>query len=108
MSAFFDPRGDDRGDGGPGGGWPPRGGRPRVVRSGPIMPRRRRILFAILAAIVLVIVVLGSLIGLRVQILFLDSLGHGNVFWTPFWTQVILFLIGLAITGGLVALNIPL
>lgn len=103
MSAFFDPRGRDvRGQ------WPPRGGRPRVVRSGPLFPRRRRIVLAVVAAIVLVLIVLGSLLGLRVQILFLGSLGHSNVFWTPFWTQVVLFLLGLLITGGLVALNIPL
>jgi len=102
MSAFFDPRGEGRGE------WPPRGRRPRVVRTGPVMPRRRRIILGVLAAIVLIIVILGSLIGLRVQLLFLGSLGHSNVFWTPFWTQVVLFLVGLAITGGLVALNIPL
>src|SRR5258707_8946038 len=102
MSAFFAPRREGR------SGWPPLGGRPRVVRSGPIMPRRRAIILGIVAAIVLVLVVLGSLMGLRVQILFLDSLGHSNVFWTPFWTQVVLFLLGLVFTGGLVALNIPL
>ena len=101
MSAFFDPRGEGR-------GWPPRGGRPRVVRTGPILPRRRRIVLGVIAAIVIVLIVLGSLMGLRVQLLFLDSLGHSNVFWTPFWAQVVLFLIGLAILGGLVALSIPL
>ncbi len=79
-----------------------------MVRSGPLFPRRRRIILGILAAIVLVLVILGSLIGLRVQLLFLGSLGHSNVFWTPFWTQVVLFLVGTAITGGLVALSIPL
>jgi uncharacterized protein len=103
MSAFFDPRGDR-----PFSGWPPRGGRPRVVRTGPMMPRRRRIILSVIAAIVVILIVLGSLIGLRVQILFLDSLGHSNVFWTPFWAQVVLFLIGLAFTGGLVGLSIPL
>jgi uncharacterized membrane protein (UPF0182 family) len=73
-----------------------------------MMPRRRRIILAILAAIVVVLVILGSLMGLRVQLLFLDSLGHTNVFWTPFWAQVVLFLIGLAVAGGLVGLSIPL
>jgi uncharacterized membrane protein (UPF0182 family) len=72
------------------------------------MPRRRRIILGIVAAIVLVIIVLGSLMGLRVQVLFLGSLGHSNVFWTPFWAQVVLFLVGLGITGALVAVNIPL
>ena len=79
-----------------------------MVRSGPIMPRRRRIILGIVAAIVIVLVILGSLIGLRVQLLFLGNLGHSNVFWTPFWTQVVLFLLGALFTGGLVALNIPL
>jgi uncharacterized membrane protein (UPF0182 family) len=72
------------------------------------MPRRRRIIFGVIAAIVIALIVLGSLMGLRVQILFLDSLGHTNVFWTPFWTQVVLFFVGLAVTGGLVGLSIPL
>lgn len=107
MSAFFDPR---QPGGRPpfGSGRPPFGGRPRVVRSGPLFPRRRRIVLGVIAAIILVLVILGSLMGLRVQLLFLGSLGHSNVFWTPFWTQVVLFLVGLLITGGLVALSIPL
>jgi uncharacterized protein len=100
MSAFFDPRGEGR--------WPPRGGRPRVVRTGPMLPRRRRIILGVVAAIVVILVVLGSLMGLRVQLLFLDNLGHSNVFWTPFWAQVALFFIGLGILGGLVGLSIPL
>src|SRR5207302_6036296 len=41
------------------------------------------------------------------QLLFLDNLGHSNVFWTPLVARVLLFLIGLLITGGLVAVNIP-
>jgi uncharacterized membrane protein (UPF0182 family) len=73
-----------------------------------MMPRRRRIILAVVAAIVVVLVILGSLMGLRVQLLFLDSLGHSNVFWTPFWAQVALFFIGLGILGGLVGLSIPL
>ncbi|HXA28928.1 MAG TPA: UPF0182 family protein [Candidatus Angelobacter sp.] len=79
-----------------------------MVRTGPILPRRRRIVLGVIAAIVLVVVVLISLMGLRVQLLFLDSLGHTNVFWNPFWAQLSLFFVGLAITGGLVALSIPL
>jgi uncharacterized membrane protein (UPF0182 family) len=73
-----------------------------------MFPRRRRIVLGVIAAIVLVVIVLASLMGLRVQLLFLGSLGHTNVFWNPFWAQVALFFIGLAITGGLVALSIPL
>jgi uncharacterized membrane protein (UPF0182 family) len=73
-----------------------------------MFPRRRRIILGVVAAIIVVLIVLASLMGLRVQLLFLDSLGHTNVFWTPFWTQVALFFVGLAITGGLVALSIPL
>jgi len=73
-----------------------------------MMPRRRRIILGVIAAIVVLVIVLGSLMGLRVQLLFLDSLGHSNVFWTPFWAQVALFFVGLGILGGLVALGIPL
>ena len=101
MSAFFDPRQGDE------PGWPPRRGRPRVVRTGPMFPRRRRIVLGVIAAIVVVIIVLASLMGLRVQLLFLGSLGHSNVFWTPFWTQVVLFVLGFLVTGGLVGLSIP-
>src|SRR5438309_9730399 len=46
------------------------------------------------------------LLGLRADYLFYKSLGHTNVFWTPFVAEIVLFLIGLAITGGLVGLSV--
>ena len=51
--------------------------------------------------VVLVIVAL-ALMSLRVNFLYLSSLGHSNVFWTPLIAQVVLFLIGLVLTGALV------
>jgi uncharacterized membrane protein (UPF0182 family) len=85
---------------------PPRRG-PRVVRSGPLMPRRRRILLGIAVALIVAVVVAFSLVDLRVQYLFLDNLGHSNVFWTPLLAKIVLFIVGFLVAGGLVALNIP-
>lgn len=79
-----------------------RGSRPRVVRSGPRLTRGRRIAIAVLAAAVLLVVAFFSLMGLRVQYLFLDSLGHSNVFWTPILTKALTFLAGAVVTGGIV------
>jgi hypothetical protein len=86
---------------------PPRRGGPRMVRSGPLMPRRRRILIAIAVVVIVALVVAFSLVDLRVQYLFLDNLSHTNVFWTPLLAKAVLFLIGFLITGLLVAANIP-
>lgn len=57
--------------------------------------------------IVVLLIAAGALLNLRVRYLFLSSLGHSNVFWTPLIAQLILFLIGLVLTGGLVGLSVP-
>jgi uncharacterized membrane protein (UPF0182 family) len=80
--------------------------RPRVVRS-PRYTRFRKIALIVVAVIVVLVVVALALAQLRVNYLYLSSLGHSNVFWTPLIAQVILFLIGLVITGGLVGLSVP-
>jgi uncharacterized membrane protein (UPF0182 family) len=85
---------------------PPGRPRPRVVRSGPIFPRGRRIAVAVVAVFLVLVIVAYSIMGLRVQLLFLDNLGHSNVFWTPLVAKLLLFLVGFAITAGLVALNL--
>jgi uncharacterized protein len=85
----------------------PPGRRPRVVRTGPLLPRRRWILIAI--AVVVIVAILGalSLVDLRVQYLFLDNLGHSNVFWTPLIAKAVLFVLGLLVAGLLTAASIP-
>ncbi|MGP8161206.1 MAG: UPF0182 family protein, partial [Candidatus Dormibacteria bacterium] len=80
--------------------------RPRVVRSSRYR-RLRKILLIVVAAIIVLVIVLLALMKLRVNYLFLSSLGHANVFWTPLIAQVILFVIGLVITGGLVFASVP-
>jgi uncharacterized membrane protein (UPF0182 family) len=80
--------------------------RPRVVRS-PRYTRFRKIALIVVAVIVVLVIVALALAQLRVNYLYLSSLGHSNVFWTPLIAQVILFLIGLVITGGLVGLSVP-
>jgi uncharacterized membrane protein (UPF0182 family) len=85
---------------------PPRRG-PRVVRSGPRLPRRRRILIVTAAVLIAVLLVGFSLVDLRVQFIFLDNLDHTNVFWTPLLAKIVLFIIGFLLCGALVALNIP-
>jgi uncharacterized membrane protein (UPF0182 family) len=80
--------------------------RPRVVgRRGP--SRRWLIALIVLAVLVVLVVAAVVLMVLRVRYLFLDSLGHANVFWTPLLTQGALFLIGLVLTGGLVMASVP-
>lgn len=65
------------------------------------------ILIGVAVLLILVIVVALSLVNLRVQYLFLDNLGHTNVFWTPLLAKIVLFIIGFLVSGLLVALNIP-
>jgi hypothetical protein len=80
--------------------------RPRVVRS-PRYTRFRKIALIVIAVIVVLVIVVFVLAQLRVNYLYLSSLGHTNVFWTPLIAQVVLFLIGLVITGGLVGASVP-
>ena len=68
--------------------------------------RRRRIVIAVVVAIVLVVLLGRWLLGLRADYLFYKSLGHTNVFWTPFVAQLVLFIIGLVITAALVGLSV--
>jgi uncharacterized membrane protein (UPF0182 family) len=77
---------------------------PRVVGPRPLS-RRWRIVLIVIAALIVVGVLLSVLMSLRVNFLYLSSLGHANVFWTPLLTQLFLFLIGAALTGGLVAVS---
>lgn len=62
-----------------------------------------------MVVVVLIIAALGRwLLGLRASYLYYASVNHTNVFWTPFVAQVLLFIVGLLITGGGVALSLPL
>ncbi len=80
--------------------------RPRVVRS-PRYTRFRKIALIVIAVIVVLVIAAFALAQLRVNFLYLSSLGHTNVFWTPLIAHVVLFLIGLVITGGLVGASVP-
>ena len=74
---------------------------------GPPARHRGRRIAAIVVVAIIVLVALGRwLLGLRASYLYYASLNHTNVFWTPFIAQVLLFLIGAAITGGGVGLSI--
>ena len=80
--------------------------RPRVVREGGPRRRRRWIVVGIVVAIVLLLLLARWLLGLRADYLFYKSLNHTTVFWTPFVAQVVLFIIGFVITGGLVGASV--
>ena len=81
--------------------------RPRVVTPRG-RPSKRSIIIAVIVVVLLALLFgAGSLMGLRVQYLFLSSLGHSNVFWTPLWSQIILFFVGFAITAILVGISVP-
>jgi hypothetical protein len=73
----------------------------------PRFTRFRKIALIVVIAIVVLIAVAISLMWLRVNYLYLSSLGHSNVFWTPLIAQVVLFVIGAVITGGLVGASVP-
>lgn len=79
----------------------------RPVRGRPRVPRWQRVVAGVLVAVLVLVLAGTALIGLRVRLLFLESLGHANVFWTPIAAQVILFFIGLVLAGGIVAACIP-
>ncbi len=82
--------------------------RPKVVRGKRGRPSRRRIVgYTLLGIFLLIFILGGTSLGLRVQYLFLSTMGHSNVFWTPVIAQLVLFLIAFVIAGGLTALNIP-
>jgi uncharacterized membrane protein (UPF0182 family) len=80
--------------------------RPRVVREQGPRRRRRWLIVGIVVAIILLLLLARWLLGLRADYLFYKSLNHTNVFWTPFIAQLVLFVIGLVITGGLVGANV--
>ena len=94
------------GGGGPGGlfgfGGPPSGGRPagpttlqRPSKPGPL---------AITGLVVFgIITVLTALSQFWTEIMWYESVQASTVMWTTIWTQVALFVIGLALVGGLVA-----
>ena len=80
--------------------------RPRVVRQGGPHRRRRWIIAGVVVGIILLLLLLRWLLGLRASYLFYKSLGHTNVFWTPFVAQILLFLIGFAIVAALVGVSV--
>ncbi len=80
--------------------------RPRVIEARG-RPRWRRPVLIAVAVVVVLIILAVAFMGLRIQYLFLASLGHANVFWTPLLTQVVLFLVGFAVTGLLVGVSVP-
>jgi uncharacterized membrane protein (UPF0182 family) len=82
-----------------------RGPRPRVIRERG-RNRRRFTIIGIVVAIIVLLVVIRWLLGLRSDYLFYKSLGHTNVFWTPFVAHVVLFVIGFFITAALVAVSV--
>jgi uncharacterized membrane protein (UPF0182 family) len=82
-----------------------RTGRPRVVGQ-PGRNRRRFTAGAIIVLLIVLLLLARWLLGLRSDYLFYSTLGHANVFWTPFVAHIVLFLIGLAITAVLVGINV--
>ncbi|MBV8301333.1 MAG: UPF0182 family protein, partial [Candidatus Dormibacteraeota bacterium] len=84
----------------------PRRPRPRSVRPNFRGHRRRWITLGVIAAIIVLVILARWLLGLRATYLYYSSLGHTNVFWTPFIAQLVLFFIGLVITGGVVGASV--
>ncbi|HVC04035.1 MAG TPA: UPF0182 family protein [Candidatus Acidoferrales bacterium] len=78
-----------------------RRGRPRIVRP-PGQLRRRIVVISIVVAIIVILALARWLLGLRADYLYYKSVGHTNVFWTPFVAHVVLFFVGFAIVAILV------
>lgn len=81
--------------------------RPRVVNDGRPPSRWPWFLGGLVVVLIVVLASARSLLELRVNFLFFDSLQHTNVFWTPLSTQVTLFVLGFLGMAIVVGLNLP-
>jgi len=75
--------------------------------SSPILPRHRRILYGV-GAVILALIILGQVAGLVADYLWFDAVGYPGVFTTEFWTKVLLWAGGLALTAGWLAGHVAL
>ena len=72
----------------------------------PALSRRARVILGVIAALVVVLSILGTLTSEYVDYLWFEATGYTSVFWTELSTRVVLFLvvgaaIGLAVAGNL-------
>ena len=74
----------------------------------PTLSRRARVILGVIAALVVVLSVLGTLTSQYVDFLWFQEVGKTSVFWTELSTRVLLFLVVGAATGLVVAGNLIL
>ena len=74
----------------------------------PTLSRRARVILGVVAVLVVILSVLGTLTSEYVDYLWFEETGYTSVFWTELSTRVLLFLVVGAVTGLAVVGNIML
>jgi len=72
-----------------------------------ILPRHRRLVIGV-AAIVVLLIILGQTTEVYTDYLWFDALGYSGVFATEFWTKVVVGLAAFIVTAGWLAGNVAL
>ena len=74
----------------------------------PTMSRRAKLVIGVVAVLLVLFTVIGTLTNVYVDYLWFDETGFTEVFWTEIQTRLLLFAVAGVATGGLVALAVHL
>jgi uncharacterized membrane protein (UPF0182 family) len=74
----------------------------------PTLSRRAKLVIGVIAVLLVLFTVIGTLTNVYVDFLWFDETGYTEVFWTEIQTRVLLFAVAGVATGGLVALAVYL
>src|SRR5919112_1281367 len=74
----------------------------------PTLSRRAKLVIGVVAALLVLFTVVGTLTNVYVDYLWFDETSYTEVFWTEVQTRALLFAVAGVATGGLVALSIYL
>ncbi|WP_243469977.1 UPF0182 family protein [Klenkia marina] len=74
----------------------------------PTLSRRAKLVIGVIAVLLVLFTVIGTLTNVYVDYLWFDETGYTEVFWTEIQTRALLFAVAGLATGGLVALAIHL
>ncbi|MCO7221417.1 UPF0182 family protein [Klenkia sp. PcliD-1-E] len=74
----------------------------------PTLSRRAKLVIGVIAVLLVLFTVIGTLTNVYVDYLWFDETGFTEVFWTELQTRALLFAVAGVATGGLVALSVYL
>lgn len=74
----------------------------------PTLSRRAKLVIGVIAVLLVLFTVIGTLTNVYVDYLWFDETGYTEVFWTELQTRALLFAVAGVATGGLVALSVHL